>query len=162
MADAPWDQVERRHEPGDGGRRVVDHGINPACIQRTADALAEGHQLATALELKIQEMRRERESQLAEINKAIALQTQNITRLTEFQHEQAQELKEFRALAARFSTSLDLLLDEYGDRKKEKTEGTKTWRTFFMGLLEKAAWVAVGVVGLALIEFIKSYLSKGG
>lgn len=40
---------------------VMEHDINPKCIQRTAEALAEGHEIVQALELKVEEMRRERE-----------------------------------------------------------------------------------------------------
>lgn len=166
---------------GDGTERskvviaggAVKHDINSACIQRTADALAEGRGLAAALELKIQEMRREREQQFGEITTTVKLLAQSVAALAENQKQTTAEHEDEVEKALRtqqlqhemnvtLKTTLDLLMSERSDALKATKENKRSWRSFFMGLLEKAAWVAVGVIGLSLIEFIRSYLSKGG
>ena len=53
---AEWDGVERRTDE--------THVIRAECIKRTAEALAEGHELAQSLERKILEMRDERKQQI--------------------------------------------------------------------------------------------------
>jgi len=151
----------------------MDHEILPECIKRTAEAIAEGHELSAKLELKIQEMRREREQQLSEITTTVKLLAQSVSALAESQQQATEDHKEELEKAQKtqelqqqmnvtMKTTLDILMSERTEALKATMESKKSWRGFFMGLLEKAAWIAVGVVGLALVEFIKSYLSKGG
>lgn len=150
-----------------------EHDVNPECVERTMDAVAEGHKLAFDLELEIQEMRREREQQLGEITTTVKLLAQSVTTLADNQKQVAQDHKEEleksekaqrlqQEMNIAMKTTLDILMLERSDTLKLAMENKKTWRTFFMALLEKAAWVVVGVIGLSLIELIKSYLSKGG
>ena len=171
MTDA-WNGTERRG-PDIRGRRMGEHEINPECIERTTKALAEAHKLAYELELRIQDMRREREQQLGEITTTVKLLAQSVSTLADNQKQATQDHKEELDKAEKaqklqqemnvtMKTTLDILMDERSDALKATKESKGSWRSFFMGLLEKAAWVAVGVIGLSLIEFIKSYLSKGG
>lgn len=145
-----------------GEESGVAHDINPECVERTATAVAEGNKLAFDLERKIQEMRRERELQLAELNKALALLTQNVLVLSEATQHNTDDIGELREIAVASRASLNILMDERDNERERVKQAHKPWVELLFGLLEKAAWVAVGVIGLSLTEFIRSYLSKGG
>lgn len=135
-----------------------DYEINPKCIQRTAEALAEGHEIVQALELKVEEMRRERERELAELNKALALLTQNVLTMSATVKENTEDIGKLREIAMASRATLDILMDERNKAQEKANEARKPWVELVFGLLGKLAWVALGILGLALYDYIK----KGG
>lgn len=133
----------------------MDHEILPDCIKRTAEAVAEGHRMAQELDAKIQEMRRERELQMAELSKALALLTQNVLSLSDAVKKTGEDNEELREIAIASRSALNILMEERKAAQERAVEARKPWQDFIWGLLGKAAWVALGIIALALYEYIK-------
>lgn len=132
-----------------------EHDINPECMDRTAKALAEGHQLAFDLERKIQDMRRERELQLAELNKALALLTQNVLEMSKTTQTNTDDIGALREIAIASRASLNILMDERNKEREQREQARKPWVELLFGLLGKAAWVALGIIAIAVYEYVK-------
>lgn len=153
------------------------HDINPECIQRTADKAAE-------LEHEIQEMRHEREVQIAATNKnvselgsALAVLTKDVTELVGDAKEKSSRMDSQDRLIAASQEQMRLILDWQKEElarhtreeieKKEaiakveadRKERSKPWLQLVFNILEKFVWILL-TGAVAWLAYMLA-LSKG-
>ena len=138
--------------------------INPDCVKRTAEALAEGHEMAQELERKILEMRHEREVQMGELNvnlmtlgKDVALLTQSVAGLVNSQKTSHEEIAEVRAIAISSEkrlTAMETWRVEEGkrrdDEEKQRKENVKPLKETMWGVIQWAVIFILGVIATAV------------
>lgn len=162
--------------------------INPACVQRTAEARQWGSDKAAELEGKIQEMRHEREVQIAETNKnvaelntALTILTKDVTSLVGDAKEKSSRMDNQDKLIATSQEQMRLILEWQKEElarhtreeieKKEaiakvesdRKERSKPWLQLVFNILEKFVWILLtGLVGVLayLLALAKGMMAR--
>lgn len=158
--------------------------INPACVQRTAEARQWGSDKAGELENKIQEMRHEREMQIAETNKnvaelntALALLTRDVSALVGDAKTKNERIDSQDRLIATSQKQMELILDwqkeelarhtqEEIEKKaaiakveSDRKERSKPWLQLVFNIMEKFVWILL-TGALAWVVYLLA-LAKG-
>lgn len=122
------------------------HEINAACVKRTADALAEGHELALELERKIIDMKQEREEQFKETNDRIDKIEKSILLLTEsFSGPSGYlsvltSIKEAMQSMATNMGAMEKRLVKLEYNEEQENKAREPWIKILFSLIEKVAW----------------------
>lgn len=138
---------------------MPDEKVKAVCIQRTADAKA-------AVEREIQDMRHEREQQIAvtnknvsDLNQALAILTKDVTDLVGDEKTQRERMDSQDKLIAQGARQMELVLDwqkeelarhtrEEIEKKdaiarveSDRKERSKPWLQLVFNILEKFVWI---------------------
>jgi ABC-type transport system involved in cytochrome bd biosynthesis fused ATPase/permease subunit len=151
--------------------------VNPACVERTSEAVAWGHTESARLEREILEMRHEREVQIACVNTSVAALGKDLALLTQ---NVAILVGDAKTRQERMDAQ-DKLIDASQDRlrimeawqieetkrhereeiekkaaiarvEQERKERTKPWIQMAFDILEKLVWMGlVGAIAWLLV-----------